>query len=523
MMNGEVLPSNGTLQVPVKIVGSSKFGLYPIISAERTYNMFVSDGWLVNFSGYEAAVEVLDEAKGRGIFRSVQGNFILAVAGANVYRINLNGLSLVPIYVGTIGTSSGEVFIDENLNSQISIVATPEWWIYNYETGSFAQPTFSADLTPTYVSCLNGQFLLGNSQNYFWFVYAPDPMSDIEQTLVTTRTIGTITDLPKAVITIPGSSTNVLVLGDVSGEIWSNVGNIDAFNKNTSVSLYYGTISVSTIAINDNLVFFLASNAQSAPALMKMNGGMPERVSTDGIDNLLENIKHPEQSTAMFYRQSGHLFYQLTFYNAEDNITIAYDVNLDAFYDLTDWNFSYHPARSMVYFNNTNYFISLNDGFLYKIANDITVYEQNPGKIYEIPRVRICDTFRYPNRPEKFLVNLFTFTLENGTEPYYFPDVCYGFVITEDTDEIIYTEDDQPIMLQEGYCESPESRIDISISKNGGRTFGNSVPYYMHNTGKYQCQPRKTNLGAANIFTIQLRFWGFWRFCVSNGTIEVTT
>ncbi len=40
-------------EIPVKIVGSSIFGRYPFISAERTYNMFISDEALVNFASYE--------------------------------------------------------------------------------------------------------------------------------------------------------------------------------------------------------------------------------------------------------------------------------------------------------------------------------------------------------------------------------------------------------------------------------------------------------------------------------------
>src|SRR5258706_5627570 len=122
----------GATQIPVKIVGSSIFGRHPIISDERTWNLFISDDWLLNFAGYEQAVEILPAGiEGRGLFHSTRGNFLLAVFSNRVYRIEPNlGFS----YLGNISTSTGEVFMDENLSSQIAIVdGSTNAYIYNYD------------------------------------------------------------------------------------------------------------------------------------------------------------------------------------------------------------------------------------------------------------------------------------------------------------------------------------------------------------------------------------------------------
>jgi hypothetical protein len=85
-----ILTPNAT-QVPVRIVGSSIFGRHPIISDERTWNMYISDNWLLNFSGYSPAVNILSIGnEGRGLFHSTRGNFLLAVIGSNIYRIDQN-------------------------------------------------------------------------------------------------------------------------------------------------------------------------------------------------------------------------------------------------------------------------------------------------------------------------------------------------------------------------------------------------------------------------------------------------
>ena len=110
----------GATEIPVRIVGSSTFGRHPIISDERTWNMFISDDWLINFAGYDQAIGILEEGiEGRGLFHSTRGNFLIAVLGSNVYRINPN---MGSTFLFSMASGRGEVFMDENLSSQIVIV-----------------------------------------------------------------------------------------------------------------------------------------------------------------------------------------------------------------------------------------------------------------------------------------------------------------------------------------------------------------------------------------------------------------
>ena len=70
-------------EIPVRIVGSSVFGIHPTISIERSYNLYITssgDGeeqWLTNFPGYKAILEMFDiDLEGRGAFHSVRGGFL---------------------------------------------------------------------------------------------------------------------------------------------------------------------------------------------------------------------------------------------------------------------------------------------------------------------------------------------------------------------------------------------------------------------------------------------------------------
>ncbi len=99
--------------------------------------------------------------------------------------------------------------------------------------------------------------------------------------------------------------------------------------------------------------------------------------------------------------------------------------------------------------------------------------------------------------------------------------VCFGYILDEVTNQPIYTEDDLPILVEGGYCYLNKPRVDLTISKNGGITFSNTVAYNLKATGQFKNQPRFINLGYAQQITFQLRFWGHGRFVVKNGTMEI--
>lgn len=526
----------GAQEVPVSIVGSSKFGRHPIISDERTWNMYISDDWLLNFAGYEQAVEISAVGiEGRGLFHSVRGDFLLAVIGSQVFRINRGG-GYIPLF-GLSGATTGEVFMDENLSSQIAIVdGVSGGYIYNYATGvnsvaPIARTGLAQTFTPNYVTYQNTYFVFGNaltsSSGSAWYVYksgydlSGTPATAFDLEYVQTLTLQTKPDFAKACIRIPSHGNNLLVLGSSVAEIWTNVAGLQIYQRNSSINIDYGVASVSTIAAGDDLVVWLGINQNSSPAIMVMAGGQAQRLSTDGIDYLLNRVSRPDRSTAMFYRQDGHVFYILTFFDDADNFSIAYDFTTNKFFDLTDWDFTYHPARQIAYFDNDIYFVSLKQGSLMRMGTDITSISTDIQNNYDIPRIRKCDTYRLPGS-DRFIVNQFSFTIENGIEQdvdYQFE--CEGYIIGESSGEIIYSEDDRPLLVEGGGCHVYKPRIDVTISKNGGETYSNPVSYYMHKTGQYKNQPRFHKLGEANQFTVQLRFWGTGDVVIANGKLEV--
>lgn len=480
----------GQRQIAVNISGSSKFGIHPLISSERTYNRYVSDGFGVDFSGWKRKTNFTGIQEGRDLFPS-NGGFMLAVRGASVYR--LDHINSTPIFLFNIGSSTGFVTIDENLSGQIAIVGGQELWIYNYEDNLFAQFTLDPDILPGFVRYQNSFFLFGNTQsapnNKIWAVYNGGSGTSI--TLNIKLAIQTKVTIAQAVVPIPGAGNNALVMGITVAEPWQQRGGSQNYFKNQATNCDYGTPSVETIASQDRMIVWLAVNEASSPVLMIYDGTESKEISTDGIDKLLSSVDFPSQSYATFYRQDGHLFYILSFYNAKDNFSIMYDFNTKMFFDVTDWDFTVFPGRKIIRYENQDYFISYKDGQIYEIGSDITYIQLDDETIKEIPRIRICDTQMSPDG-EPFVVDYLNFIIETGTQP-----------------QIYYDNPSTP-------------RIDLSISNNGGYTFGSTVSWEMEPTGHFLSRPHFPNLGRCNRFTLQIRFWSEWRFVTGNGVIGIT-
>lgn len=520
------------MQVPIEVVGSSKYGVDPKINVERTYNLFISDGWLVNCPGFKRISNAISGDEGRGLFYSLRGGFLIVVVDSLVYRVNS---ALGAKLIGQLNTRFGEVYIDENLTSQICIVDGNNAWIYNYDSGDFQKQTLNVgfDLTPGYVCYHNSFFLIAPSvndanNNYTWYAFQRATDSTISLVTNSSFSIQTKPDVCLAVRRLPGKSNHVLVIGSSVCEVYTQVGGEENYRRNSSYNIDYGCISPSTIAASDEFLCFLAQNENNEPAILVTDGAQTSFISSDGIDNMLQNIVEPQLSTAFFYRQDGHLFYQLTFFGERDNKSLLYDFKTKMFFDVTDENMNYHPARQTAYFNKKTVFVGLTRGSLFEMSTSLNgvYYDENQETGYTIPRIRYTNTFRMPDgRP--FFNKAFQFWLEQGYESYpaLFEGVnefCTNFMITEDG-QIMITEGGQTMLAEDGYCVNfvPKPRVDLSFSKNGNASFSNIVGKDLNPQGVHRNRLPWHRLGFANEITFKIAFYGLSRFVANNGILEV--
>lgn len=535
------MPTSNAEQIPVNVTGSSTFGVWPKISLEKTYNMYISDEWMIGFPGYKKVALQGLPGEGRAIFRSVRGNFMLAVAGSAVYRI---GPDLIPVFIDTMASSTGEVFIDENLSQQICLVDGQNAYIYHYTPtgGNFQIQNPLVDgsmntIIPSYVCYHGGFFLIASSINslnsFQWYAFVQNSGDMTGNTIAwfSTQTISTKPDSAIAVRRLPGRGNNVIVFGNSVAEVHvltgsdSETASTGTYIRVSSYNIDNGCISISTIAASEDTVAWLAVNESNSPVIMVTNGAETRQISTDGIDHLMEQIVFPEQSTAFFFRQNGHLFYQLTFFNPQDNLTLSYDFTTNMFFHLSDQDLNYHIARDVIYFNEKSYLISLIDAAIYEIGDEFNTYSYttDPSDVGElIPRIRICKPLRKKDS-STFRCGMFTFWLEQGVNNFFDDFECDGEMITEITEVNIISEFGENIQDEQGFCPPLPTapRVDMAVSKNGNESFSNFVGRELQPMAHFRNQIRWHRIGQANELTIQLRFWNFQRVVCTNGVAEI--
>lgn len=360
-------------------------------------------------------------------------------------------------------------------------------------------------------------------------------------------------DNTQAVVRFPSKGNMILVMGKSVTEMWFDTGaQLFPYQRQDQGSIDYGCVSPATVAFMDEIVIWLAANEKSGPIIMYSTGGLPQKVTTDGIDFQLSEINNPESSQGFLFRKNGHLFYHLNFYR--DNISFVVDLTLNKIYQACDENMNYFIMGQVVWYKNQYFSVSKNRGNLYIFDTVFSSFKttdaDNNDVEYEIPRIRICDNIRLPSQ-DWFILNDVGFTIETGATDYQYQDQGPirlltedgNFIVTEDTAFImLLTEDGNFLETESGALLSSEQdstepsnylidesndivpvtpRVDMCVSYDGGVSFSSYMPYVLNPIGKRRNRLMWWQGGIVNDCVLQFRFVGLGRVVAMNGEANI--
>jgi hypothetical protein len=473
--------------MPLNIVGSNKFSRYPKMSSEETFNMIISDGWLVPFGGYRLKDFINPGGQGRGVYSSAKLRRLFCVIDNNIWSYDL---SFSRSFIGIMTTFVGDVFIAENNAGQVVFSDNQSLYVFSSQTNTFdVLTTTDLGFRPGYITFQDGRLISPALDTNFWRLSEVNNALSWPNDAQHVGSVATKAGNAIACVRFPGKGNLLLVFGQLVGEQWTDLGlALFPYQKSQSTNIDYGCANPATIAENEKIVCWVSVNEKSGPAIMYTNGVEVERISTDGIDFKLAALTQPSNCYGFMVRLDGHLCYIVSW--PADNISYLYDFNTNAFFTLCDESMNVFIATRIAFFNNQYYFVSLRDGNLYQLSGSFSTYDYGDGNIHEIPFIRIPANIALPDQ-SGFNAGYAGFTIESGQFPY-----------------------DQP-------ATNNVPRIDCCLSKDGGVTYGSNVQRIMRPQGIGKNRLMWRNFGYSNDLTFQFRFHGYGRFIASDGIVGI--
>jgi hypothetical protein len=571
-----VMRGSNFRSVEIDLVGSSVFGRYPKISISKSVNIFQSDTFMVPYAGYKIAIKssVFDNGlQGRGLFTSTKLNKLVVVIDKNVYLVNItfnqrtdNVEFESALKIGELAYSEGIVYITENNKPQILISDNHNLYIYDETASPRFQQVKGLNFTPGYITFHDGYFIAAASNDFTYGTTPvnntwrlsllnnglsdPDAIPPVNAWPSDAPNVGLLQTKPdnvQAVVRFPSKGNMIFVMGSIVTEAWFDTGaQLFPYQRNNQFNIDYGCLSPATVAYMDTLVVWLAQNEKSGPVIMYSDGGMPKKITTDGIDFLFSELQNPQDSQGFLYRQDGHLFYHINFYS--DNLSLFYDFNNDKFYHACDQNLNYFIASEISFYGNQYYFVTKNNGNLFAFDTSFTSYQDVPfagstdAIINEIPRIRTTRNIRLPSQ-DYFIVNDVGFTIESGETDYYQQYTGDILMITQDgnplvpqqavTEEAFFiSQDNQYLITQDGnylltqqgsfvediqFVYQQQGQLDLLT----GASFSSEWRYTLPPIGKRKNRLMWWQCGAGNDVVFQFKFWSIGRCLFTNGTVNI--
>lgn len=401
----------------------------------------------------------------RGEFADDENNRAFVVTGTKVYLLDT---SLNATEIGTLTTSTGPVYIVPNTSgSQVMFVDGQKGFIYDTAGGSFTQITaIGFPANPTRVAFLDAFFIVTGGGTDLFFISAPNDGMKWDAL----RSRAQAYAQPGNLIGCEVIGRRLYLFKTSSVEVWLNVGKSDfPLRRDNNLLFDFGCASVGSISNADlGILFWLAADSSGVGSVMMTTTKMsePQIVSTPAIDKLIQSFSAPSDCRGfVFKNDDGTIFYQLSF--TTDDVTLLYNHSAPKGYQwsrlkripqITAGYKSRHIADCHMYFNGHHYIGSFNEPKLYEMSLDFDDYNGEP-----INRQRVMQTFTIKGY-KRFRMDKLIIDAQMGI----------GSVT--------------------GTYANP--KIYLSISRDGGETFGNQLAASLGKLGqrKIRCIWRKLGI-----------------------------
>jgi hypothetical protein len=449
----------------LQIFGPSKQQMSLPFNSERTVNLYT----IIDQEGKEPAalygtpgiLEFLDYGSGpqRGGFSSANGR-AFGVSGSELYEISSTGTAT---FRGNLDQSQGNLTFAEN-GLQMAVCDGTSLYILTYADNVFQKVVTAGLPSAKTVTFVSGYFIV-NEVNSGRF-HTSALFNGLAWDALDFATAESSPDNLLRVINISGE---LWLFGERTTEIWATNGSqFFPFSLVQGAVLDAGVSGSFALDAVDNTAIWVGGDSKGSGIIYRGNGFSPQRISDEATEYRLQQATDPSSFKCFSYQEQGHTFFVVTGGGMET--AICYDINTNM-------------VHERAYLNEDGVYeqpLAIDHIFAF---NKHLVFDRNSSKVYEqslnyysdngeeIPRDRIFTHISEENQRIKFknLTIGFEVGLGNQNEP----------------------------------GKNPQAVL--SLSNDGGKTFGLPRPVSIGMVGQYGLRANWDRLGQARIRTFRVR------------------
>jgi hypothetical protein len=431
------------------------------------------------------------------------GQYLIAVSNRFVYKIDN---SFTATQIGTLSTSTGYVEITDNQTTDNGLTAYIVDGIARY-TWVASSNTFAT--LPASDGPWTGASSCDVVDNYIIY-NQPDTQNwaatDLGLAVSTTGYYGTKDGAPDNLVALIVDHRQVYLLGEVTTEVWVDVGNQITgiisfpFQRISGTTMQHGCAAKGSIARFGESFAFVSKDTRGTATIGVMAGYTYQKISTHAVENTLAG-KVISDAVAYTYRVEGHEFYVVTFPSID--LTWVYDLATQQWHKWLSYsNGEYHRHRSNcgAFFNNMNIVGDYANGKIYSVERDVYTEDGNtirrlrraPHLVLDLQR-EYFDELQIQFQPG---VGIGGFSVKSGeviSDPYYIPS---NGTLKIGADSIVYIGPINTLYVTPSDAiTNPEAML--RWSNDGGSTWSNEHWVSIGQQGKYKNRAIWRRLGMA--------------------------
>jgi hypothetical protein len=376
-------------------------------------------------------------------------NALFVVSGPQLYKVSSPGAT--PILIGS-GIAGGNYVSMSNNGIQVLIVNGVNGWVWNDQSSSFAIITspnfFPANTCPFF----DEYFVLdkiGSDEFFFSNI--------LDGTTYDALDFETASVEPSFTQGIVNQQENLLIFKQKSIETWYDTGaNDNPFARYDGATVERGCIAPLTPIKEDNSVFFLGDDL----IFYRLDGVLPHRVSTHAAEQAWQTYTTTSDAFCFSYTFNGHKFVTITFPTA--NATWVYDIATGLLHRRVSYNATYESLGRWRGNCTTTWLgnVLIGDAF----SNNVGVVSSSAYTEFGFPIIGELISPPVHQDRKRIFCSLLELDVQSG------------------------------VGLTRGQGSDPQ--IMLSISRDGGRTWGNFEPWQsLGKQGDYQHRVRWKKLG----------------------------